>query len=133
MNKKFWIIALVLFAICAVNVVFAQSSNNEQRIIGKWKGGYELWGIYGGDESSDNNLVFNSDGTGTFENKKFRYGMSSSKLIIYYEKFNSSVYDYLFSPDGKTLYLYTLEFERAESQKNGMIQVGERLYVFRKN
>jgi hypothetical protein len=98
--------------------IYAQSQNNEQRIVGTWTGSYERWGAPGRDGNDPNypfTVVFNSNGTGKWgsDGTNFTYGISSSKLIIYYERFNSEVYDYFFSPDGR-LFLYNFELDSGE-------------------
>ncbi|GHV07110.1 hypothetical protein FACS189485_16840 [Spirochaetia bacterium] len=44
---KMFFVGVFIVVVCAG--IYAQSSNNEQRIMGTWTGNFDLWGIYGRD------------------------------------------------------------------------------------
>jgi len=77
--------------------VYAQSSNNEQKLIGTWT-----------NINSNTTIVFNSNGTGTWDGRNFKYGAAVNKLVLYYSGNSSSysgAYEFYISIDGKTLIL----------------------------
>jgi len=121
-----------VFILVASAGIFAQSVSSEQRIVGTWTGGYDHWGIYGRDGLERGiTIVFNSNGTGIFQGENITYGISANKLIIYYERFNASVFEYFFSPNG-TLFLYKINYIEGHSQEVGMIMFGETVYILQK-
>ena len=86
----FLIILLLVFN----GLVFAQSTGNENRIIGSWQSiqnSSEIW-------------VFNNNGTMTMEGIACRYAITNSQLAIYIDR-DLFVYDYSISTDGRTLIL----------------------------
>jgi len=135
MKKAFFYLFLLLFLFVAVNFTFGQT-NNEQRIVGTWTGDWLHTSVYGGDGGKVT-WVFNSNGTGKggYDNLSFKYGISSDKLIIVFDKRDlfslPTVYDYFFSPDG-TLFLHKLDYDRAESQDNGFILIGGTVVTLKK-
>jgi hypothetical protein len=77
---------------------FAQSSNNDQRIVGTWICTYD---------NGTATLVFNANGSGTYSwtgsdpgSETFTYGISLSDVI--YTTYHRTITLY-FSPDGRTL------------------------------
>jgi hypothetical protein len=95
MKKKliFAIGVLLFFGFVSVNCS-AQSSNNDQRIVGTW--------IF----TSDNvtiTLVFNANGSGSIDGANFTYGLSvDGELMSSYTGLSGKIH---FSPDGRTLFL----------------------------
>jgi hypothetical protein len=69
---------------------FAQSSSNDQRIVGTWV------------DVSGNTLVFNANGSGSWAGETFTYGVSVAGILGCTEIFfnDQSV---CFSPDGRTV------------------------------
>jgi hypothetical protein len=140
--KKFnWFVLTKMFFVVVfcfgISVgMYAQSSNNEQRIVGTWSGYSLHTSVYGGD-GGDVTWVFNSNGTGRGgdNNSSFRYGISSDKLIIVFDERNlfslPTVYDYFFSPDGM-LFLHKLDYMQADSQDMGFILFGGTVVTLRK-
>jgi hypothetical protein len=114
MKKKLIFVPGVLLFFCFVSAnCFAQSSTNDQRIVGTWIGTYTI-----GDTSITETLLLNANGSGTItandgkgiRTGTFTYGISSGGEINYIYSGNSTytglnngtIY---FSPDGKTLIL----------------------------
>jgi hypothetical protein len=141
--KKFnWFVLTKVFFVVVFCVIisvemYAQSSNNEQRIVGTWSGN----SLHTGGDGGAVTWIFNSNGTGKggFDDssfRSFRYGISSDKLIIVFDERSlfslPAVYDYFFSPDG-TLFLYRLDYMGAESQDMGFVLVGGTVVTLRKS
>jgi hypothetical protein len=102
MKKKLFLNIFIPLIFCFVSIgsVNAQSSNDEQRLIGTWI-----------EESLSSSLngriwVFNSDGTVSIGNMTYNYAIAGNKLI-YYSSYNNSqdVLEYNISTDGRTLIL----------------------------
>ena len=102
---KVWIFVLVFGIVLfgcngnGSNGVYAQSINNEQRLLGTWV-------------NINNNIftiVFNSNGTTTWGSTNFQYGAAGNKLVLYAsdnsEVYSNTIYDYYLSTDGRTLIL----------------------------
>jgi hypothetical protein len=132
LTKMFFV--MVFCAVISAGM-YAQSSNNEQRIVGTWSGNSHLTSIYGGDGGSVT-WVFNSNGTGKTDNSSFKYGISPDKLIIVFDAVDlfslPTVYDYFFSPDG-TLFLHKLDYMRGDSHDLGFILMGGTVVTLRKS
>jgi hypothetical protein len=134
LTKMFFV---VFFCVGISAGMYAQSSNNGQRIVGTWSGNSHHTGIYGGD-GGPVTWVFNSNGTGKggLDNASFKYGISSDKLIIVFDERGlfslPTVYDYFFSPDG-TLFLHTLDYMRSDSQDMGFMLIGGTVVTLRKS
>ena len=108
MNRKFIFVLGILLFLGFVSVnCSAQSSTNDQRIVGTW--------ISTLDDGSSATLVFNANGSGTLTNltgvRNFTYGISISGEIIFVGEFNKNS-KYYFSPDGRTLIMFTNEIYR---------------------
>ena len=71
--------------------VNAQSTNYEPKLVGTWV------------NVNGDTWVFKADGTGTRGNNNFKYGAISGNLIIYQSGSSGTSFDYVLSPDGKTL------------------------------
>jgi len=102
MKIKFF---FVIILICVIsNGIFAQSSNNEQRIIGTWT-------VLMDDIHNLINSVwtFNSNGTGTTrlngENITFNFIIAGPKIFINLYEFG--IFDINFSSDGRFVILST--------------------------
>jgi len=114
MKRKLIFTLGILLFFCFVSAnCFAQSSTNDQRIVGTWIGTFTI-----GDASITETLVLNANGSGTvtavdgkeIRTGTFTYGISLVGEINYIYSGNStykSVRDgtIYFSPDGKTLIL----------------------------
>ena len=77
--------------------VYAQSSNNEQRLLGTWV-----------NINDNSTIVFNSDDTVTWGDSNYKYGVAGNKLVMD----NSGgtygygyTYEFFISNDGRTLIL----------------------------
>jgi len=93
---------LLFFGFVSVNCN-AQSSNNEQRIVGTWV-----------DETNGSTTTFNANGTGTgtgegaITSGTFKYGVAGNKIAVVLSDGRDSVtfvFDFYISSDGKTLIL----------------------------
>ncbi|GHV96551.1 hypothetical protein AGMMS50293_28710 [Spirochaetia bacterium] len=73
----------------------AQSTNYEPKIVGTWTDLVgETW-------------VFNSDGTGQNRNRQpIKFAAIDGKLVIYESSRSGTGYEFVISPDGKTLILF---------------------------
>ena len=96
MKKKILIIIVLLFVSM---IIFAQSDNNEQRIIGTWENGNE-----------EITITFNADGTmsGYIDSSELtRYVIADNLLILYadnnYPGYQEFACEYRISSDGRTL------------------------------
>jgi dipeptidyl aminopeptidase/acylaminoacyl peptidase len=92
--KKF--VVFVVLAMVVIGSLFAQSANNDRRIVGTWTDieGY-TW-------------VFSADEKLTYDSKEIRYAVTDTKLAIMVAGFNGNgvqIYDISISADGKTLIL----------------------------
>jgi len=109
---------LLFFGFVSVNS-FAQSSTNDQRIVGTWVGGVAGPSRAGSETPQTTTtltIVFNANGSGTCtfssgQQGTFTYCVSITGEIIFLEKSGESgrmrdgkIY---FSPDGKILYFET--------------------------
>jgi len=78
--------------------VYAQSSNNEQKLIGTWT-----------NINSNITIMINANGTVTWNSENFKYGAAANKLVLYSSgnltQASSIVYEFYISTDGKTLIL----------------------------
>ena len=94
--KNKCIIALLLFLFTTLGS-YAQTSNNEQRLVGTWvtEGNEETW-------------IFNSAGSGTWRWGTTRYGAAGNRIAIYWGG-DTSILEYYLSTDGRTLILYYLD------------------------
>jgi len=116
MKKKCFVGLFVLLFLAFVSVnTFAQSSNNEQRLVGTWT-------------AVNNNLswVFNSDFTGTVGNTTIRYGVAGNKIVIFFGNRAAAISDFSISSDGRTVILTGM---------NGFSDVvgGQNAWLLRKN
>jgi len=114
MKRKLIFALGILLFFCFVSAnCFAQSSTNDQRIVGTWIGTYS-----NSDTSITETLVLNANGSGTvtaadgkgINAGTFTYGISSGGEIYYIYSGNSNYSSVrngtiYFSPDGKTLIL----------------------------
>ena len=115
MKRKMVFLFLVLFVISTFSC-FAQSSSNDQRIVGTW--------IHTGDNNITMTLVFNANGSGSVVysdwsegNENLTYGISSSGVINIRanqnwtrEQFSGATL--FFSPDGRTLIINNRIFRK---------------------
>jgi hypothetical protein len=89
---------LLFFGFVSVNC-YAQSSANDQRIVGTW---------VGIDNNNDSGtFVFNANGTGTGDGKSLFWGVSTNGeiYISYNSSGNSGTYfKFSMSPDGKRMF-----------------------------
>jgi hypothetical protein len=114
MKRKLLFALGILLFFCFVSAnCFAQSSTNDQRIVGTWIGTYTI-----GDTSITETLLLNANGSGTVtaadgkgtRTGTFTYGISSGGEINYIYSGNSTYTNLrdgtiYFSPDGRTLIL----------------------------
>jgi hypothetical protein len=84
---KLFMVMLVILA-ATVN---AQSTNHDPKLVGTWV------------HVNGDSWVFNADGTLTRGDRTSKYGAISGKLIIYQSGSSGTSFDYVISPDGKTL------------------------------
>ena len=91
-NKILVFVVIMLLGFVAINCN-AQTSNNEQRIIGTWTDG------------SGTTWVFNTNGTGSSGSDTFVYGITSGEVTFISSSGNMTQRYMYFSPDGKTLIL----------------------------
>ena len=91
-SKLIFVLGVFLFLGFASVNCGAQSSANDQRIVGTWVSGNET-------------LVFNANGSGTVNGTNFTYGLSFDGELILITDDESEVYKVYFSPDGRTLIL----------------------------
>jgi len=112
-RKLIFTFGILLFSCFVSANCFAQSSANDQRIVGTWVGNFTI-----GDTSVTETLVLNANGSGTVtandgkgtRTGTFTYGISINGEINYIYSGNST-YNSMrdgtiyFSPDGKTLIL----------------------------
>jgi len=111
MKRKFIFALGILLFFCFVSVnCNAQSSTNDQRIVGTW-----VYTLTDGGSTYTFTYVFNANGSGTFtsshpelKNGTFTYGISVTGEINFAEASGNSglllggkIY---FSPDGKTMF-----------------------------
>jgi hypothetical protein len=93
----FVVLAMVLIGSCA-----AQSANNEaQRIIGTWVSEY----------GSSITVVFNANGTGTWNGNDIFYGVSAGGEIRIRGGYNNNSQLYL-SPDGRRFIFNEIVFQK---------------------
>jgi len=97
MKNKVLIFTVVMLLVLACNV-FAQNTNNQQRIIGTWI------------DSEGKSWVFNANGTCIFDGVNSRYFVNDSKLIV--RDSYSSIMDIIISSDGRILVIFGLYNER---------------------
>ena len=94
-------IVLLLFGFSTFSC-FAQSSNNDQRIVGTW--------IWTSDDGNRNEtFVFNANRSGIHTNpeqKSFSYGISVNGEIMIRGQNISDDSKIYFSPDGRTLIMF---------------------------
>jgi hypothetical protein len=82
----------LLFGLTSING-FAQSSNNEQRIVGRWT-------------SDDDSWVFNSNGTLIVEGETYKWFVNSAKMLILDNDDDIALFcEFFLSSDGRTLLL----------------------------
>jgi len=95
----FLLFAILIYFVILSPELLAQSSNNEERIIGTWV-----------DENDGSIWIFNANGTGTMDGDIFKYGIAQNKIgmVINSESF---VFDYTLSSNGNIL-LITLAMGR---------------------
>jgi len=96
MKKNIFLIFFVLlfFGFTSLSC-FAQTSNNEQRIIGTWV-----------NEANGRLLVLNSNGTGTSGVANIKYGVAGDKIALVYTDGTTYVFEFSISSDGRTLILF---------------------------
>ena len=82
------VILLVFNGLC-----FAQSTGNENRIIGSWQQVFT---------DSPETWVFNNNGMMTMAGTSTRYGITGTKIAIYMDG-DTVIFDYSISTDGRTL------------------------------
>ena len=101
-RKVFILMVLLVFGFSSFSC-FAQSSSNDQRIVGTW--------VHTRDNGNTITLVFNANGSGSFTysensnwNRTITYGISLTGGIQYVDQ-DGNRNDFLpyFSPDGRTL------------------------------
>jgi hypothetical protein len=97
-NKYFFSVFVLLILFVSANS-YAQSSGNEQRLVGNWQNVY-----------TNSSLVFNSNGTGTgtWWGSNFNYGAAGNKMVIVTNN-KERLFEYNISTDGRTLILHDLE------------------------
>ena len=111
MKKNRFLSVFILLLIVSANC-FAQSSNNEQRLIGTWI-----------DLSDDTIVVFSSDGIVNWFGTNYKYGVAGNKLAIIFTGFGefTMVYDYVISSDGRTLILSFGDGIAVDQKNNGIL------------
>ncbi|MDR0321489.1 MAG: hypothetical protein LBI28_08290 [Treponema sp.] len=85
---------------------YAQSQNNDQRIVGTWVN----------DKHAEDVQVFNSDGTGYDKDGPFTYEISGNELI-YRQAGTTYTFYYSISTDGRTMVLIYTAFGISASDK----------------
>jgi len=108
MKSKYVILCCVILVFLGSNICFAQSSNNEQRIIGTWV-----------DVSDDTTAVFNSNGTVNWFGTNLKYGVAGNRLALITSGGRTIVYDITFSNNGRTLIIHN--FNSVDSQSSNGI------------
>ena len=86
---------LIVMLLVFNGLCFAQSTGNENRIIGSWQQVFT---------DSPETWVFNNNGTMTMAGTSTRYGITGTKIAIYMDG-DTVIYDYSISTDGRTLIL----------------------------
>jgi hypothetical protein len=96
MKRKLTFVFGILVFFCFVSVnCSAQSSTNDQRIVGTWVS-----------ESGEQTWIFNSNGTGSSSGNSFTYGLRvNENTIIIIRGNHFEKWMHYFSPDGRTLIL----------------------------
>jgi hypothetical protein len=74
----------------------ALPSNDVAKFVGTWNN----------IEDEDSSFVFRADGTGTFETGEYIYAFASGKIVLFIDS-DIVGWEYYFTPDGKTLFLYS--------------------------
>ena len=97
---------------------FAQSSTNDQRIVGTWVNVSTIHNRNTGtDTTITQTLVFNANGSGTFTNSRdnttnnFTYGVSVNGRIMIQGDYNEDGEIY-FSPDGRVMYIKYIMYRK---------------------
>jgi hypothetical protein len=86
------VVVLVFLAMVVIGSCVAQSANNDaQRIVGTWVS-----------EDGSNTLVFNANGTGTWNGDTISYGISTSGDMRIIGPINGEAKLYM-SPDGRRM------------------------------
>ena len=109
MKRKlvFGVVVFLIFGFVAINCN-AQSSGNDQRIVGTW--------VYTHTDNTTLTLVFNANGTGTRawsdgETVNFTYGISlTGTLGSTFSNFHNKTL--FFSPDGRTMIFDDLTYRK---------------------
>lgn len=98
MNKKLFLLGM--FGVVLVFGIYAQSTNNEPRLVGRWQnvGNGEIWIFFPTGEG------FNSS---TRSGNGFRFGAHDGRMIIIHDGSYGIGCDYIFYNDGKMLMLFT--------------------------
>jgi hypothetical protein len=95
--KKIVFYFLLFFCFSSV-ICYAQSSNTQDHLLGTW--------INENDSSST--WIFNSDGIVDIDGVNIKYEVTENKIIMLITERNrtdSIIWDYIFSPDRRTLFL----------------------------
>ena len=102
MRRSFLILGfLILFS----GICFAQTVNNETRIIGTWS------------THDGKTWVFNNNGTMTMDGESHRFGVTGSKIALYFSNVLLIIFDYSISSDGRTLVLEGTILDGRNSEK----------------
>jgi hypothetical protein len=88
------VFTIFIFFFVSINS-YAQSSSNEQLFVGAWI-----------NQMEGSTMIFNSDGTGTIGNvTNFKWAIVGNILAIARSNAGTSIYEYYFTSDNKTLIL----------------------------
>jgi len=94
------VVVFIVLAMVLINYCTAQSANNDaQRIVGTWT------------QDDGTVWVFNINGTGTYGNTNFFYGISAGGKIFITDWY-SNTYDLYMSPDGRRMIIYGYVFQK---------------------
>jgi len=90
--KRNLVLIFSILLLCFLSLeLFAQSQNNEQRIVGTWV-----------DENDGKVWVFNINGTGTVDGTELKWGVAQNKIAMIINS-ETLIMDYTISSDGRTL------------------------------
>ena len=116
MEKRKILIFVLVFGIILVGHdgsagIYAQSSNNEQRLVGTWT-----------NINNNSTIVFNSNGTMTYGSDNYKYGAAAYKLALYESSnkrgYTDEVFEFFISTDGRTLILIDTDGDAHVFRKN---------------
>ena len=104
-------VVFVLLAMVVIGSCAAQSANDAQRVVGTWVS-----------EDGKNTIVFNANGTGTYNGKNFNYGIFASAEIyitdvnLTVDGINWFIFGEIeklgFSPDGKRMFINVSMYQK---------------------